>query len=289
LGTLFARSGQTADALAALDQAANFKQQLIDLDPRDPKYRDAMASNHINLAVLYGRSGRLTYAETHMRAARADLERLTGEFPTVIDYTLHYAAASANLGYLLGNGGQLAEALECLNKAITVAEAVKRRTPDSQPTQSILRNAYWGRAFIFDELGRTVEADADWQRALDLDQQSGQYNSGILRAEAYLRRRQLAEAVAVANSFADTKPTEGETLYRLGRIYAALANATPADDTQRGQLIGRSIHCLDKALPSGFLSIPGIRNRLRTDPVFETVRSHREFGQLLNALNKPPN
>jgi serine/threonine-protein kinase len=287
LGTLLARQGRMQDAWAAFRDAVELRQQLVSQDPQNPRLQDELAGTHNNLGLLSSKIGRLADAERYLRAAHANWEQLTQEFPTVADYSLHLGSSSANLGFLAFNCGRSAEALPWLDQAIVVTEALVRRLPEDLRCRYLLRDAHWGRGSVLDEMDRRSEADASWIRALALDNGPMQLNSGILRAESHLRNGSFSQALAAADAFAATAPTEGEVLYRLGRIYSLLAKVT-AGDLRRDEHIAAAIRCLQKGAPTGFLAIPGILHRLRSDSCFEPLRSQDRFTALLVELESVP-
>ncbi len=104
LGVFLMESDKAAESAAAHREARAIFEGLLAEDPGDPKFRDGVATCHLNLGNLY-RTERPADAIQAYRQAITILDSLAAEFPGVPDYRRDLAGANFNLGQALALRG----------------------------------------------------------------------------------------------------------------------------------------------------------------------------------------
>jgi tetratricopeptide (TPR) repeat protein len=164
----------------------------------------------IPTAALQSKADRYAAAGHFMEAADA--------YAAVLAVDRDSAAAHAGLGHALFRLGHYAEALD------SIADAISRQ-PDLPGAAALHR--LMGQSA--QQLGRTEEAAAHFERALQLDP----HDAPALDRLALVRigQRQFAEAldlydrlIAISPEDAQTHANRGATLYHLGRLDDAIAS-----------------------------------------------------------------
>lgn len=121
-----------------------------------------------NLALAHFALGQHTEAlRLFRRAAAARLRRLEHAADD-LDNRLHLGGLLGNIGHTLLQLGQTAEALETLEQAEDHLLYMLKRQPKAEQARQFLRNVHINYAMAAERLRRFDEADAHWQKAIEL-------------------------------------------------------------------------------------------------------------------------
>jgi tetratricopeptide (TPR) repeat protein len=211
--------GRVQDAIAETEQA-------LRLDP-------SLVRAHINLIILYGRTGNLAKAEEHYQAV---VKLNPNGFPEA-----HY-----DHGVLLAEGGKLDE-----------AEKEYRRALEIDPTYA---DAHNNLGYLLERQGRLAEAATEYRKAIEAKPDSRQAHFNLGRI--LVNQQEYQEAI---EQFQQTlTPVDANTpsyLYALGAAYGRAGDRANAlrylqeaknQASQRGQQqlvadIERDLHTLGAA------------------------------------------
>ena len=168
----------------------------------------------------------------------------------------------------------------------------------SEPNESVRRydalNHHGSRANLHVSLGRHIEAVADWDKVIELnDDPVYRISCRLMRILELLRTkdyaRGVAEALDVSQQQSDSRTLAGADLYNYGCIFALARVAASADSrldhAERRRLAqsyaDTSLEWLKRASGSGFFRIPSNRAHAAQDTDLAAVRSRPEFAKLL--------
>jgi tetratricopeptide (TPR) repeat protein len=275
LGALLAGLGQRAEAMAAFRAALAVKERLAAEYPGVPEYRQDLAASHNNLGALLAGLGRRAEAETEFRAARALWEKLAAEHPGVPQYTVELGGSYCNFGILVRDRGEPAAALDWYAKAIATLQPVYRADPRFSTARQFLRNSHWGRAMALGRLGRSAEALADWERALELDDGSQRTVLRLGRAVALACAGQPAQALAAADELAGAGQLTARQLYNLAEVYALAAAQLPPAAADRSA--ARAVELLRQAFAKGWTNVA----HMLKDADLDALRGRADYANLL--------
>jgi serine/threonine-protein kinase len=275
LGDLHREAFRMADAETSLKQALSVKQKLAADYPEIVEYQDDVANVYSEMASVYERTKRSEAGEESLRESLAIRERLVAAHPERLYLAVRLAGEYANRGYAaLGGRRDLERAVAQFDRAASILESVLHREPRHAIARDFLLNTMWGRAVTLTLRGNLAAADADWDRALELD--NGRFRDQI-RAERCLARamvgdfaRALTEAEAVA---AAAPGRDGLPFVFLAAVAVRAATAagddTALDPSSRAarvnQLIVRANGWLGRARIAGYFDNPDNLTRLRSD------------------------
>ena len=172
-------------------------------------------------------------------------------YRAVLEIDPKYARAHAYMGDVLLELHRYEEAVEFVNKALTLIEAAPSPTPDL-PTAGLLHallgDASWG-------LGRREAGDEHFRRALELDP----HNMTTIEyvAAAHVRQKRYREALDLYRTLLEIDPERaathadiGVSLYYLGRTEEAIRS------------LERALS-LDPTLETARTNLEKIRKRVR--------------------------
>ncbi|MBN2563455.1 MAG: protein kinase [Phycisphaerae bacterium] len=134
-------------------------------NPDDLSAQRDLAGAYYGLGLLYTRDELdwLHRARDAYEKALPILDRLASE-PDTTEDAVTLGGAYCNLGHVLGNLDQPAEALKKYKQSVAVLESVLQDQPENSRAQRFRANAFWGLAKSFDNLGRTAEAFESYRR-----------------------------------------------------------------------------------------------------------------------------
>jgi tetratricopeptide (TPR) repeat protein len=262
---------------------------LVRTQPRQEQDEAALADNHVNLALLYQNSGRPAEATLAYEKVEALLRPLVARHPPGGEYALSLAAAYTNWGYILAAAHPSDAALDRLNQAVELAEAVLREEPRLPRARLRAFNSHGGRAELHAGAGRHAEAVRDWDRVIELDDQPAPWIRRVLRARALARAGEHARAAAEADVLERDAAVNADGLYDLAGAYAL--SMTPARSDARlpsaertalaERYATRAVALLRKLHDKGYFKDPAHAKALRTDEDLQPLRGRADFQKLL--------
>src|SRR5262249_26179208 len=141
--------------------------------PDLPQYRAGLASTYRILGEAYKKAGRIQEVEQAWREAVRQSQALARDHPSVGRSAIEAAGMQIVLGNLLRDGGRPKEALAGYAGAAAVLRPVFAAGAKDRDTRERLREAHQRQAEARARLGRHAEALADWDRAIELDGDTG--------------------------------------------------------------------------------------------------------------------
>jgi tetratricopeptide (TPR) repeat protein len=289
LGIVLASLGKRPEAEAVYRQALALREKLTSDYPTVPDYRSDPARSHNSLGILLASLGKRPEAEAEYRQVLALREKLVADFPTVPEYALDLGGSYCNFGLLVMGRGEAASSLAWFAKAGATLRPVLAKEPRLVTARLFLRNMHENRALALDQLGRHVEAVADWEQAIALNDEKprdGEYRCG--RAASLARAGQLAEATAAVEEILKPGNAANGVLYDAACVYALAAaqaakQARPNTSSLRAeQYARRAVALLRQAMQTGYQNVA----HMKKDADLDALRDRADFKLLLEQMEK---
>ena len=291
LANLYCMTGKPDEALPLYEEAIGLRQRLSREQRDNPDYQDDLARTYEKMGSWLTILSRPKEADDAYRSALEIRESLVEEYSHVLDYRIGLGATLATLGNLCSESDQPEAALEYCRRAIDTLNSQSPLVSRSPIAGSSLRNARWGCAEALDQLGRHSEAVTEWNLALESASGAGGNLLRLNRAESLARAGDHAAAVADVEDIVEAAGGHADVLYRLASICAIAAACVSEDenvDTRNKQLADRygasATAILHEARQAGLFKTPLDVQRLKQDPVFDSVRDRDDFRELLMKL-----
>jgi serine/threonine-protein kinase len=246
--------GQLDEARHLFEQGIAFGKLRVREHPRDLEMRIGLAELESNLAGIEKYTGSPLEALKHLLSTTDSLGALARENPLLIRVRDSWAAGLYNLSQVQTDLRRYADAEQSARTMIDVSEALAREVPSSPWYRTELGYGYGALGKAQLKAGSHAEALAMLRKAMAILETS----SGV---EALIN---LASYLTLASTVAD--PAEGPA----------------AADRQRRDA-DRAVATLRRAIEMG-LAGSGV---LKTDPDFDSIRSRRDFHDLLMDLAFP--
>ena len=212
----YAHRGLEAQQQGDSEQAIQYYNKAIDLDPNDAKV-------YYNRGVAYGNKGELDQAIQDFTKAidlnpndaiaynnrgiaygdKDDFDRAIQDYTKAIKRNSDYAEAYNNRGVAYGNKGDFDRAMQDYDKAI-----------DLDPNDAI---AYNNRGVAYRGKGKLDQAIQDYTKAIELNPQLAEaYNN---RGNAYKNKGELDQAIQDYDKAIELKPDFAEAYFNRGIDY----------------------------------------------------------------------
>jgi serine/threonine protein kinase len=252
-------------------------------------FRNEWARTSINLAVVYGASGRAdrtTAAYQELLAGHAPLVR---DHPEVIANALVHSSLLINRGDRAPEEGELPAALQDYCRAIGVLEGVLGRKPREVSGVLYLRIVRKARAEVLSKLERYTEAMEDWDKALAQD--AGKMPTLLPgRANTLAHSGNYEQAVRVAEKVSGGNKLGPPKLFGLACVYSLAAAAVGKDQKlppsarreQAEAYASRAVQRLRQAIAGGFAT----QTNIKKDTDLDRLRARADFESLLHSMNK---
>jgi tetratricopeptide (TPR) repeat protein len=153
-------------------------------------------------------------------AANSVRRAVTDGYERVIAFAIDLGGTYRNMGNLNRERGQVQASLEWYNRAAQVIEVALERSPRHAAGRKALRNVFWSRAVALDNLGRHVEAVADWEHAIEFDSGGRRNYFRILRALSLARTGDHEQASGDAKTLAEGAKDIPVMLYNCACVYS---------------------------------------------------------------------
>jgi eukaryotic-like serine/threonine-protein kinase len=165
LGVLLGQMGKDDEAAMILRRAVEMQQALVDEFPDIDEYRLSLAVCHLNHARQLRDLGEAG-AETEFRLALENYERLAAKDPAVLLHRSGLASCLQDLGKLLANSGNHADAAEMMRRAVATMESLAADFPSAPEFRVTLANSHQNYGWILkDYLSKTAEAEIEYRTA----------------------------------------------------------------------------------------------------------------------------
>jgi serine/threonine protein kinase/Flp pilus assembly protein TadD len=280
LGNLLLDLGKRAEAEAEYRQGLTLQKQLATDFPTAPDHRQVLARSYMNLGILLRQLGKPAEAEAEYRQALALQKQLAADFPTAPGYQIDLGGSYCNLGNLVQeDNNRPAEALPWYEQAIEVLAPLVKREPRLVTARQFLRNSHWGRAEVLMKLNRFADADRDWDRALELTDDTRRAKIRLDRA-AGLARHEPTKAVAEADAVLQGNQLTLDCYNVAARVYA-LSSARIQEAALSDQYAARAVALLRQAREKGYFNAPARVEHLKKDADLDSLHGRADYQALL--------
>src|SRR5262249_53910129 len=148
-----------------------------------------------------------------------------------------------------------------------------------------LRNSHWGRARALDSLGRHREADADWERTLQLSPRPQWPGIRRWRAQSRAHAGDDRRAASEVEQLSQARSLPGATLYALACIQALNAASASRDasrplaerDKRADGYARAALGLLQRAASGGYFRQPANRAQLEHDGILTFLRDRADY------------
>jgi tetratricopeptide (TPR) repeat protein len=280
LGILLGGLGRPAEAEAAFRQGIAIQEKLAVDFPRVPDYRQALAKGQLSLGTLLLGQGKCAEAEAVLGQALSIQDKLAAEFPNVPENRVLLGGIQGSFGNLKKRNQQPELALPWYARGIETLDGMLRQVKADATARLFLRNAYWGRAEVLDDLKRHAEAAKDWDKVVALSPLAEQPAFRLNSATSRVRAGQIEEALKGTKELAKT--SDPLTLYNAACVFA-LAAGRPAEagaSLSRDECGKRAVSLLQQAIAQGFKDA----GHMKKDDDLKALRGRADFQKLLAAL-----
>jgi tetratricopeptide (TPR) repeat protein/tRNA A-37 threonylcarbamoyl transferase component Bud32 len=283
LGYVYDVQDQTAKAEAAFLQMLALRRGLVERHPTNVEHRKELAGGYQVLATFY-EDREPTKAERFYRDAISTDEKLVRENPRVVSLMIRQGEDYAAFGSFLSAQEKRSDALPWANRSIKTLEEVLTLEPAHVQAKRTLREAYVQRADLLDDMGRSLDAVADWDRAIQLDGDHPRAPYRISRAVCLAHAGALDKAIAVADAIRGEKELNGLVLYNCACVYAIAARALKQDPQPAERHAVHAMELLAQARTAGYFKSATNQKLLRTDKDLESLRSRADFKKLVDGV-----
>ncbi len=293
LGSMYQLSGKPAESEPHYLRAVKLYRELIADEPKVEGYQDRLASEYVNLALIYQTSRRATEAIEAYRQAEKLLLPLVERRPAGSE-AVTLAAVCVNWGLLYQRPGKFPEALARHTRAVELLEAVLEKEPQHNSARAHAFSAHGARAQDFEALGRWAEAASDWDRVITLDRDRGPRAWGrrVVRAMTLGKAGMHARVASEAAELAKDPRAHAEGLRYLASAYTLAAKAVPTDKklptAEQAALAERycaaALALLQRIQERGYFQNADHARRLAADADLQPLRGRPAFQKLLRQV-----
>jgi tetratricopeptide (TPR) repeat protein len=266
--------------LKATQQAVSVLAQLTSDYPGATKFADGLAETRLNVAMLLRDLGKTDAAIDEATGLLALLQQRLEDTPTPIRQ-IYLAVAYQFYGDLQREKQQPEQSLASYDAAEALLTDLVTSDPQNRQAASQLVSCINQRIGALTELSRTDQALEQWQRLLELADETQRNEIRMRRAIFMARSRRYLDAVAEARALATSSEQDPIVLYNLACVYAQAAAAAAKDDsldaTKATELTEQyhtdAVSMLKQAVDLGFGDFEG----MRADPDLEPLKELPEF------------
>jgi tetratricopeptide (TPR) repeat protein len=294
-GAFYLMTNQSCKVEKHFLRAIEIRKSLIAAHPESEKLQAELGEDLLNRGVHYDSIKEVEKATNAFRRAYEMLRPLVDKHPKDDDYGLSLAALYSDWGNLLQKT-DLPNALEKCNLAVELAEAALGREPQYFLPRDRSLNAHGVRAQVLEKLGRMPEALSDWDRVVNLAEDSTRPGYRVNRAVLMFKAGRAHRAVAEAHALAANPAISDDQRYNLACILAGSAGAWN-EAMPLGQLASATaaethavaaIGILHRLQTTGFFRLTGNTKYLFEDTDLVSLRSRSDFQSLLADMSKKP-
>jgi serine/threonine-protein kinase len=285
LGTFLYAQGKRKEALGELRQARDIRIELVKAHRDVPRYQSDLAATHHNLGILLTALGKRDEALEEYRLARDIRRKLAKAHSDVAEHVADLARTCLLRGALLAQKNQLPASLGDLAEGIAHTDALRRIEPGNPNGSLFLLFGLPQRAVVLTRLRRLAEADADWDRVVQVAPAAQRVAYRIQRAAGLARAGYYQQAATAADALAGQKELTAENHYGLARALA-LASAAAARDAAAPLPLrekvaevhaARALVLLATARDAGFFKDPAKVALLDKDGDLDALRGRDDF------------
>jgi len=287
-------SGQTNQADEHYRRAIEIRGRLVAAQPENQEFQADLSEDLLNLGHVYLCMNLFDKATDAFLRAENLLRPLAEAHPFNTHYALSLAALYINWGNLLIKS-DLAGALAKYNKAIELADDAAVREPWYLLARNRALQAHGARSIARYEAKQIVDALADWDRVVDLADESTRSGHRANRAVVTLKAGLSYQALAEAYALIGDPRISDQNRYNLACILAlsckpmtnTLCLGSLADVAAEEDHKTTAMRLLRRLQDSGYFRQPGHEKLLAEDPDFAFLRHRADFQSLIDNAAKP--
>jgi tetratricopeptide (TPR) repeat protein len=287
LGMMLLNLGRWEEAQTEFRKALDLQDRLANAFPTDPSYRAALARTCNNLGVALTKLGRSGEAMARLQQAITVQNKLLEVDPGDASKVAALGRFYSNMGNTVRDVGQPEAALDWYTRAISQLEPALIKDPQQSIARDYLRDSHERRAQALGKLARHARALADWERAIELDDQN-QPGLRVGRARSLIQLGNHEKAVAALDAVVKEKAS-GQLLYEMAGIYALSTAQVKADARLRDRYAMVAVSLLGQTRETNHFADRGNLERLKKDPSFDSLRQRDDFKKLMSELGKGMN
>jgi serine/threonine-protein kinase len=294
LGAVYQLTARPEKAEAHYQQAQKLYAALIKEHPESDGYTLGQANNQINLALLWqGTPQRFAEVTGLYETTEGLLQALRKRRPLAGDASLSLAGLYGNWGNFLRERGKHQAALDRLNRAVDLSEAVLKQEPGHTEAKLRVCTMHGARAQVHEVLGHWSDALADWDRVVELNALPNGWTYRVLRAAAMARAGAHDRAAAEAETLAaDPQKLSSDDVYNVACVWALSASAVEKDGdleiNERGARANhhtaQAISLLRRLRDRDYFKDPTHVKLLATDDDLVSLRNRTAFMELLREV-----
>lgn len=276
-GSLLVEEEEDEAGADQLEQAVATLTSIAAEFPSVPAYRLDLCRAQRECAQALGYLKKSAEAEALFAQAIAVNQRLVTDQPTNLPYQTDYGIAYRMFADFLVDVDKVDESLPAFAQAVQLLTTAYAQDRNITLTKRALCRCHEHRALTLDQLGKHTEAQADWDRVLELCEASMQHIHRCQRVDSLLRSGKVEEAVIELEELAKVDTPNVKHWIRFAKLYA-IASEQLAD--RKDEFALRSIELLNKAIGLGVDD--ATRQRINEDLELEPLRSRDEFKKLFD-------
>jgi serine/threonine-protein kinase len=301
LGYVLQKTDHPTEAGQAYHRSMELLERVVAGAPKVEIYQDDLAETNNNLAVFLALHNQPDEAEKAFRRDMVFWQGRKDRFPDRSGYRVRLARSTYNLGNFFANRGRRADSEPLVRQAVDIW-----RTVVSDFSKFPAYHLFLGQNLS--KLAELVHMRKDYEQACTLCEEAireqrlglptnpGSLSRGWLIAtylqlsEARLAQGRHHQAAAAVDEALRPSPDQKEAFYMAAGILARcvpVAKKNPGLSASQGESQGeiyarQAIDLISKAIEKGFRD----HERLRKAPEFESLRSRKDFQQIVLNLEK---
>ncbi|MFO0940025.1 MAG: tetratricopeptide repeat protein [Pirellulales bacterium] len=277
LGLVLRRQNKLNEAEDAYRKGLDLLGKLHAQSSEVTDYFEDLASSHNGLANLLADKKMLGQALEHYEKAATIRESLVSKHPSIPDYKVELASVYGNRAIKLLDADQSKESIEWFEKAIDLLKVAHDSSELPMKSKSMLKDYYEGRSKSYDKIQKYAEAEADWNKVVELSPPKDKYDLLTKRWKRLLKQGLVNEAIEHIAQFAKMSHDDPNLLYELACTYSLAAESFPEKQTEYAD---RAVELLTQSIKLGFSNA----KRLRNDADFKQLRERDDFKKLVSEV-----
>lgn len=278
MGQILRKLDKLLEAEVVYRQALTILEKLTTDFPEVTSYRESLASNFNSLANLLDD---LELPDQSMEAYHKSIairEKLVAEHPSITEYQVDLADVCANIASKLLGADKPAESLVWFQKTLALIEPVHVSGAKSTRSESNIMMCYEQRSMAYDKLERFAEAEADWNKFVELSPPKSKPNLRIERGKRLIRDGMVAEGIERISELTKLPSMDAEVWYECACAFSLAASLLPE---KKLEYADRAMELLQEAVKAGYENA----ERLNKDSDFKSLRDRDDFKKLVTDLD----
>lgn len=277
MGLTLRKLDKLQEAEVAYRQALTILEKLSTDFPEVTAYRENLASNFNSLANLLDDLELRDECMEAYHKSRAIRERLVNEHPSIPEYQVDLADVYANIASKLFEADKPAESLVWFQKALALIVPVDESDAKSIRSKHNIMQCYETRSMAYDKLERFAEAEADWNKFIELSPPESKTNLLTERGKRLIRDGMVAEGIERISELSKLPSEDAEVWYQCACAFSLAASLVP---DKKDEYADRAMELLQQAVKAGYENA----ERINKDSDFKPLRDRDDFKKLVTDI-----